>query len=346
MSPRERPEFPDGVPVETARSLGLAALAHVEADPEHASVQIEHLLAADLQGRASHGMQRLPVLVQRILNGLIDPRATPAIERSGSGLLRVDGNEGFGPVVMAAVIGELIGRREVGVAAIRRAGHIGILTPYLERLARAGFVSLVFTTSEALVHPAGGSVALVGTNPVGIGVPTSGDPLLIDLATAAMSAGEIIAHAERGEPLPPDRAVGPDGRPTTDPQLARAGAISPFGGAKGFALGLGIELLVAALTSTALGTDVRGTLDTVHPVTKGDVVLALPLESTGSELAALEHYLTALRESPPAPGHDAVRLPGDRARAERARRIHDGIPYPPATWTALTSLVEKAGWSP
>ena len=162
-------------------------------------------------------MQRLPVLVQRIRNGLIDPRATPAVERAEIGALRVDGNDGFGPVAMSAAIDALVEHRQIGVATVRRAGHIGILTPYLDRLTRAGFAALVFTTSEALVHAAGGSVALVGTNPIGIGVPTSGEPLLVDLATSAISAGEIIAHAERGDPLPPNRAIGPDGSPTTTP---------------------------------------------------------------------------------------------------------------------------------
>jgi L-2-hydroxycarboxylate dehydrogenase (NAD+) len=322
------------------RALALTALERAGADPEHARVQAEHLLEADLQGRASHGMQRLPVLVGRIRNGLIDPRARPEVRRNDAGVTEVDGHETFGPVAMAAAIDALLGERRIGVAAIRRAGHIGILTPYLERLTAAGYAALVFTTSEALVHPHGGSLPLVGTNPVGIGVPTPDGPLLVDLATSAISAGEIIAHAERGAELPPGRAVAPDGSPTTDPQLARSGAISPFGGAKGYALGLGLELLVAALTATALGTDVKGTLDTEFPVTKGDLVIAIPAGPDGGPLAA---YLEALRASPPAPGHDAVRIPGDRARAVRAQRLADGIPYPPATWAALTSLVEKAG---
>jgi L-2-hydroxycarboxylate dehydrogenase (NAD+) len=332
-------------PVKTAqiRALGLAALDSVGADPQLAATQVDHLLEADLQGRASHGMQRLPVLVGRIRNGLIDARATPTLVRADTGVIEVDGNLTFGPVAMAAALDALVEERRIGVAAIRRAGHIGILTPYLARLAEHGFASLVFTTSEALVHPAGGSTALVGTNPVGIGVPTPDGPLLVDLATSAISAGEIIAHAERGDTLPVGRAVGPDGTPTTDPNVARAGAISPFGGAKGYALGVGLELLVAGLTATALGADVKGTLDTEHPVTKGDLVIAIPVTADGGPLAA---YLRTLRESPPAPGYDAVRVPGDRAQAVRRERERDGIPYPPATWAALTSLVDnKAGGS-
>jgi LDH2 family malate/lactate/ureidoglycolate dehydrogenase len=78
-------------------------------------------------------------------------------------------------------------------------------------------------------------------------------------------------------------------------------------------------------------------------VTKGDLVIAIPVAGDGGPLAA---YLRALRDSPPAPGHDAVRVPGDRAREVRAQRERDGIPYPPATWAALTALVEKADPAP
>lgn len=322
------------------RALGVGVLVEAGADRAAATAQVEHLVEADLQGRASHGMQRLPVLVERIRNGVLDPRARPLVRHASTGMTEVDGNQTFGPVAMTAAIDALLEERRVGVAAVRRAGHLGILTPYLERLALAGRAALVFTTSEALVHPHGGRLPLVGTNPVGIGVPTPSGPLLVDLATSAISAGEIISHAERGETLPPGRAVAPDGTPTTAPHLARSGAISPFGGPKGYALGIGLELLVAALTATALGTDVTGTLDTNAPVTKGDLVIAMPVTADGGPLAA---YLHALRASPPAPGHDAVRIPGDRARMVREQRLRDGIPYPPATWAALTSLDQEAG---
>ena len=110
------------------------------------------------------------------------------------------------------------------------------------------------------------------------------------------------------------------------------GAISPFGGPKGYALGLVLEVLVATVTRTALGEDVRGTLDPTDPSTKGDLFLALDPAAFGPGAAPVAAYLAALRETVPAPGHDSVLVPGDRARATRATHLAEGVPVSQGTW--------------
>lgn len=338
----------DAVPVADVTGLGVAVLESLGARPDDARAQIQQLIEGDLRGRPSHGMQRLPTLVARIDNGVLDPRARPTVESRGAGGIEVDGCFGFGPVAANRALDALrpaTRRAGVGFAAIRAAGHIGMLAPYLEQLAGAGLVGLAFTTSEALVHPAGGRLAMVGTNPIGIGIPAFPEPFVFDMSTAAISAGEVIAHRERGHSLPEGSAVDPAGNPTADPDAALAGAISPFGGAKGYGLGLGIELLVALLTDSALGTRVRGTLDVDQPATKGDLFLAvdpaaLPATASPERIGA---YLEELRDSPAAPGFERVMVPGDRMREERRRRLAAGLSYPPATRERLAELGRRAG---
>ena len=136
------------------------------------------------------------------------------------------------------------------------------------------------------------------------------------------------------------------GVPSVTVHRSGIGTISPFGGSKGFALGLAIELLVAALTETALGEDVRGTLDITDPVTKGDLLIAVDPAAVGiapfGERVA--RYLQILRASAPAPGSAGVSIPGDRAREERRRRLAEGIPLPRALWRELQAL--RDGVSP
>lgn len=327
------------VGADRALALGTAVLEAHGAPAEHAAAQARVLVAGDLCGRASHGMQRLPTLVGRIRSGALAPAARPALEWRAMALLQVDGHDGFGPVAMQAAIDaacERVWSTGVTVAAIRRSGHIGMLAHYLELLCARGLAGIVLTTSEALVHPAGGRIALVGTNPIGIGVPAQPHPFVLDMSTAAISAGEIIARGHRGEQLPPDRAVDEHGRPTTDPEAAQAGAISPFGGAKGYGLALGFELLVATLSGTALGTAVHGTLDVDRRATKGDVLIVL--DPRTDVAGQVRDYLRELRAAPTAPDADAVLVPGDRMRAERERRERDGIPYPTALWKQLERL--------
>jgi LDH2 family malate/lactate/ureidoglycolate dehydrogenase len=320
------------------RALILEVLHGLGAGEREAQDQADVLVEGDLRGRSSHGVQRLPVIAERIRQGLIAPRAEPVEKWGAEAMLNVDGANGFGPHVAfraATAVRRRARLTGVAAAAIRRASHLGILAVYVERIAAEGQIGIAFTTSEALVHPWGGRVALVGTNPIAVALPTTGqEPFVLDMATSAISRGEVLARGHRGESLPPGAAVDADGQPTTDP--GSAAAISPFGGAKGFALGLAIELIVAALTDTALGDEVRGTLDVTDPVTKGDLLIAFDPQTDA--VGRLTRYLDLLRASPPAAGMRGVTIPGERARAERRRRLAEGIPLPSALWRELEAL--------
>jgi LDH2 family malate/lactate/ureidoglycolate dehydrogenase len=175
------------------------------------------------------------------------------------------------------------------------------------------------------VHPWGGRGTLVGTNPIAIGVPSRDGAVSLDMSTGVVSAGKILGYAARGRKLP--KGVGRRRRraPTTDPRAAAAGAISPFGGAKGYALGLALESLVGLLTGTAFGQDVTGTLDTDHPTTKGDLMIVISAEAFGADprSGALAAYLDEVRAS----GVEGrqVSVPGDRARRHRERGLSEGV---------------------
>lgn len=328
---------------ERATELGERVLEAVESPPAAARAQVEQLVEGDLRGRPSHGMQRLPVLVERIQSGVLSPEAVPRIESTAPGSLAVDGGHCFGPVAIQAVLpqlADLAHANGVGIATVRNAGHLGMLSPYLEELAELQTIGIVLTTSEALVHPTGGREPMVGTNPIGIGIPLEPCPFVLDMSTAAISAGEVIATRERALRLPVGAALDAEGRRTTDPEAALAGAISPFGGPKGYGLALGFELLVAGLTDTEVGRAVVGTLDGDKPSTKGDLVIAIDARSLigGVVRKRLNAYLEELRTATPTPGSDGVTIPGDRMRAERQLRIREGIPYAAATWARLLEL--------
>jgi LDH2 family malate/lactate/ureidoglycolate dehydrogenase len=163
---------------------------------------------------------------------------------------------------------------------------------------------------------------------------------VLDMATGQISRGKVLDHAARGEPLPAGAAVDAEGAPTTDAAAALDGAITPVGGPKGYALSLVLELLVASLTGTALGREVRGTLDTTDPVTKGDLLIAFAPGTfgVGRTAPAIAAFLDELRTLPPAPGHTKVQVPGDRAREVRARNRFRGVPVDEATWAQVLAL--------
>ena len=313
-----------------------AVLARARVPQDNATLQRDLLVEAELRGVASHGLLRLPRVVDRIANGVADPVTKGKHSWTNAAFLSVDGEKGLGPVVAVSALEKISERARdhgIAVAAISNSNHLGMLAFYAERIAASGQTLIAFSTSEALVHPWGGRKALVGTNPVAIGVPTETGPFVVDTATSIVSMGEIHDRAQRGIAIPADWALDEAGNPTTDPVAAINGSLAPFGAAKGYALGLAFELLVSNLAGSALGTDVKGTLDSTEQCNKGDLFIVIDGPST-----ALAPYLEQIRNAEPADGFEHVRVPGEGGRACRDARLHNGIPVDGKLWTRLLEL--------
>ncbi|MDQ0317851.1 Ldh family oxidoreductase [Amorphus orientalis] len=329
------------VPVESLRVLAKKALSRQGVANPNASLQAEVLMEAELRGLPSHGLQRLPQIIARIRTGLADPDATGSARWTRPGALAVDGQRGLGPVVVMDTIGRLseaVQSRGIVLAAIRNANHIGMLAYYVEAAARQNLIAVVLTTSEALVHPFGGTEAMLGTNPIAIGIPTGAEPFVLDLATSRVSMGKIHHHALTGRPVPDDWAVDADGNRTTDPEAAKSGAIAPFGDAKGYGLGLAFELLVATLAGSDFAPEVHGTLDATEVANKGDLIILIDPNAGDARAAGVASYLDRVRGSRAADPARPIAIPGDRMRARRQHSLEAGIELPDALYDQIQAL--------
>lgn len=325
---------------EVATQTCVRALVCAGVPKTNAQLQVELLMEAELRGRPSHGLQRLPRVVDRINNGVANPTTEGSVQWRGSSLLDIDGEQGLGPVVAMHALRQITARAKetgVAVACIKNNNHLGMLAFYAERIAQQGQTLIALSTSEALVHPWGGRKSMVGTNPIAIGVPAQPMPFVLDMATSLVSMGEIHAHAHRREPLKPGWALDAEGNPTIDAHAAKLGAIAPFGDAKGYALGLAFEVLVASLTASALGTDVRGTLDAEQLCNKGDVFIVVEPASAGVA-TSISAYLDAIRACAPADPQRPVAVPGDRAHARRAQSLREGLTLTTEVWDRICAL--------
>ncbi|WP_244639900.1 Ldh family oxidoreductase [Devosia pacifica] len=317
----------------------LALLAGAGVPRDQSRLQCDLLVDAEMRGLPSHGLLRLPRIIERIANGVTDPNARGDCDWVSPAFLRVDGKRGLGPVVALNALDAAMPRaREMGTAvvSIANSNHIGSLGFYAECVANAGQSVIAFSTSEALVHPWGGRRALIGTNPIAIGVPGAPEPFVMDTATSVVSMGKIHDHAARGEAIPAGWALDADGVVTEDAERAKQGAIAPVGGAKGYALGLAFELLVSGLAGASIGRDVKGTLDSTEVANKADLFILID-----QPLAAFDAYLDELRNSPPADGFSGVRIPGERGRALRAERRQGGVPVDEGLWAQLLRLQQE-----
>src|SRR5439155_6336239 len=258
--------------------LTIAVLRGLGANEEEAFIQADVWTEADLRGIHSHGVQRLPIMVTRIQKGLPKVNVKPERTWTADDVLKVDGKAGFRTAICETSLKELIpAARKHGVAVltVRNASHIGMVRYYAERRAQEGFVCAGFTTMEALVHPFGGADALVGTNPIALGIPGEPRPFLLDMATSVSAMGRIIALKHRGEKVPEGWAVDKNGTPTTDPDAALHGSLSPAGGPKGYGLGISIGMLAGLLPGMPTGKEVLGTLDSDYRCTVGDLFIVM-----------------------------------------------------------------------
>ncbi len=326
------------IPVDDIRATATDMLTRVGVSPDNAAILVRSLVEAELRGFPSHGLLRLPRVVARLHNGVADGVTTGTRTWLARSHLGIDGDRGIGPVVVHHALMEISARaKETGIAlaTISNNNHIGMLALYAEDIARAGQVLIGITTSEALVHPWGGRKAMLGTNPITIGVPAEPYPFVLDMATGLVSMGKIYDHAHRGEPIPDGWALDAEGNPTNDAVAAKAGAIAPFGGPKGYALGLAFEVLVASLTASATGRDVAGTLDSTQVCNKGDLLIVA--EPT-SPIGLVSQYLDDIRATDPSDPARPVLVPGDRARRTREEKAAAGIDVDDEVWKRITAL--------
>ncbi|MDE2516010.1 MAG: Ldh family oxidoreductase [Rhodospirillales bacterium] len=307
---------------------------------EHAALLGRNCATCERDGAHSHGVFRIPGYVASLDAGWIDGQVRPVMEDCAPSFLRVDAANGFAQPALAAARPALlarVARNGVALLAIRRSHHFSALWPDLEPFADQGLVALSMVAGIAGVMPPGARKPVFGTNPIAFATPVAGArPLVFDLATSAMSNGDLRIAAREGRAIPPDSGVDRAGRMTTDPKaVLDGGGLLTFGGYKGASIALMVEILASALTGGQFSAEVDFSTHpgAETPCTGQVIILIDPACGAGAAFADRVATLIAmLREA----GQE--RLPSDRRYANRARAERDGITLDDATHEALTRL--------
>ncbi|MGY4495824.1 Ldh family oxidoreductase [Pseudomonas sp. TE3610] len=297
-----------------------------------ASAQVAQVLAnncatAQRDGAHSHGVFRVPGYVSSMASGWVDGQAVPVVEDVASGFVRVDAANGFAQPALAAARPLLVDKaREAGIAvlAIRNSHHFAALWPDVEPFAREGVLALSLVNSMTCVVPHGGRKPLFGTNPIAFAAPCEGhDPIVFDMATSALAHGDVQIAARQGQPVPAGTGVDREGQPTTDPKaILDGGALLPFGGHKGSALSMMVELLAAALTGGhfSFGFDWSKHPGAQTPWTGQLIIVIDPSKAAGNDFAARSRELVERMEDA-----GVTRRAGERRYRERARAEVEGV---------------------
>ena len=311
----------------------------------------EVLLEGDLLGHTTHGFALLPAYLEELKEGRMERTGGPTLVADHGSAATWDGRYLPGPWLVRQAIAlarKRLAEHPVVAVSIRRSHHIGCLQAYLRSVTDAGLLILLTCSDPAsrTVAPHGGTAPRFSPNPIAAGIPTDGDPILIDISTSSTSNGLCNRLAATGERLPGRWLINRNGQATDDPRVLAAdqgGAILPLGGLdlgyKGFAL----ALLAEALTNALAG---HGRADEEARWGASVFLQIVDPDRFGGKMSFLREtsYLAKLcRETPVAPSGSPVRLPGQAALKLRQEQLTNGVTLYPAIMPALTPWAKTLG---
>jgi LDH2 family malate/lactate/ureidoglycolate dehydrogenase len=318
------------------------------------------LLYGDLHGLGSHGLANLTRLYLPLFDtGRVDPTAEPALITDTGAAALVDARRALGLWAAGEAMESAMRRASVhgvGLVSVRGATHFGCAGHHAAMAAERGMIGVVASNcgGQRIARPPGGTLAMLGTNPLSVAAPALPDrPFVLDMSTTVVPTGRVRAATRAGAPIPPGWLADDNGVPVTDPgafdrgeaHLRWLGGAPETGAYKGFGLAIAVELLAAALAGAALGPapaalagdgGPHGTDDDI-----GYLVLAVApatIRPGGDFAAATRSLFGTLLDCPSVAGGQPVRYPGwvESHRAERHAR--EGVPLAADVYRELVAL--------
>jgi LDH2 family malate/lactate/ureidoglycolate dehydrogenase len=329
------------------REFCARALEGAGARAVDAAAVADGLVAADLRGIHTHGVLRVGIYVDRLRAGSINPRAEFEFVRDSGAAVVADAQAGLGIAMAAHAMDLAIARAQahgIAVVAVRNSNHCGMLAYYAMRALAHRCIGIAISNADSQVAPFGARAKFLGTNPLAVAVPAGLEaPIVLDMATSVVAHGKVKAAAERNEPIAPGWAVDATGSPTTDAMQALAGALLPFGGAKGSGISLLIDVLAGLLPGGRSGPEIVPLYDRLaEPQGVGHLFAAVRVDAFEAPEAftqRVDETIRRVRNLPRAAGVDRIYLPGEHEHLNAIEYQARGIPLP----TDAIGEMERAG---
>jgi len=318
-------------------------------EQEKCEVVAPLLIEADLIGHTTHGIAQVPAYLTGLQNGQMLGKGQPTVVSDRGPVIVWDGKRISGVWLTAVAIDLAIERAKkygITTVSIRRSGHIACLAAFLSRATKEDLLIELASSDPSVesVAPYGGTKAGFTPNPIAVGIPTNDQPLLIDISASITTNGLTGRLYAEGKKLPGPWVQDNTGKASNDPSVLFSdppGTILPIGGKeyghKGFGLALIIEALTQGLSGFGRADPPEGWGAAVY------LKITDPRAFCGIEEFKRQTTWLAnsCRNTPPAPGFTAVRLPGDNAFKERANALQKGVLIYPGLLEDLAPFAEK-----
>jgi L-lactate dehydrogenase len=264
-----------------------------------------------------------------------------------------DGQRLPGPWLVVRALDLAIARAKINgtcTVVIRRSHHIACLAAYLKRVTDQGLMALLSCSDPfvASVAPHGGRAAVYTPNPIAAAWPTQSEPVVLDVSMSITTNALTNRLTKEQRRYPARWAIDAEGRATDDPSVLSAqpsGALLPMGGLdhghKGYAFALLVETLTGALAGHGRADPPEGWGASVFIQVLSPALFGGAVEFRRQT----EHVAVACRATPPRPGVERVRLPGENALRRRAEQLAHGVELYPGILAALAPWAAKLGVS-
>ena len=313
-----------------------------------AEIEADVLVWANLRGVDSHGVLRIPWYIQNVDDGVFNVSPKIEVEKETAATLLIEGDYAFGPVVTVFAMNKTIEKaRDAGVcwSIIRNTTHQGAMAYYSLMAVEHDMAGIAVVCSPPNMAPFGAKGKGVHNSPIAIAVPAKeGDPLVLDMATSVVAGGKLNLAQDKGESIPLEWSLDPEGNPTTVPSFDNI--LLPFAGPKGS----GLALMFATLSNIMVGNpllepNITGRAPTARGVQNSflvalDIGAFTDVEKYKADIDAL---IAAQKTLPKADGFEDILVPGEPEYRTQAERSRNGIPLPMGTVRNLRAVAERFG---
>ena len=327
----------------TLHSFLTQVLKPYSLSSEAQTALITHLVEANLWGIDSHGVQQIIGYDKSLKSGRINPKPEIKVISERPSLIRIDADAAPGQyaakVAMEMAIAKA-GKTGIADVGVTNSNHFGVAGYYTRMAAEAGMIGFATTDTNVVdLAPFGGRVAKLGNNAISWGIPTGNQPVIIDMATGAVSGGKVKHFAYQGLEIPLGWGLTAEGKPTLNPQEVAVNIPASY---KGSGLAFISDLLCGPLLGTATAMFKNKAIHnaengTGHLFLVLDVAAWTDIEKFYQEV---QKAINSLQETPRLEAEEPIYYPGELEIITREQRLKNGIPVP---LSLIESLAEHFG---
>ncbi|WP_197440189.1 Ldh family oxidoreductase [Polystyrenella longa] len=317
-----------------------------------AQVLAESVIGSSLVGHDSHGIMLVGRYVNELIKGDVDKECRLTFEKEFPSTACINANNSQGHIASQQVTRLAIDKalkHGVATVTVHNLGHLGRLGTYVEMAAMQDCVAIATINNHGgatWMAPFGGTERRLPPNPIAIGAPTGGEfPLVLDMSASNVAVGKCIVAQAKGESIPLDWILDPQGNPTTDPsQLVGppSGSLIPLGGTiaghKGYALAFMMDILGGALSPAGCSRS------TEYMSQNGFFLTVLKIENF-VELTDFHKEANQLidwvKSSPTVSPDREILAPGEFEYRMRLERVAEGIPVPDPVCEGYRKMAEE-----